>query len=103
MYSITGVKRRCVAIFIVFCMILSTLVISKPLVVHAASESATWTKINLTDITSTDEIAITMTSSAGVTYLMSNNNGTEKAPTAVVGTLSEIGRASCRERVYVLV
>ena len=53
-----------------------------------AETTATWTKVELEDIKSTDAIAITMTTSDGKTYALSNANGTTSAPTAVVATVS---------------
>ena len=42
-----------------------------------------WVETELDDVQSSDVIIITMTNSAGITYAMSNNNGTSSAPAAV--------------------
>lgn len=47
-----------------------------------------WKETAIGDIQSTDIVVITMTTSNGTTYAMSNNNGTSSAPTATKVTVS---------------
>ena len=53
----------------------------------SGSSVITWSKTDIANIESTDEVVITMTK-GNLTYAMSNNNGTSSAPTATTLTIS---------------
>ncbi|MBQ7416211.1 MAG: endonuclease, partial [Oscillospiraceae bacterium] len=55
---------------------------------EAEPAANTWTEVDISAITSTDIIAITMTAADGTTYALYNGNGASTAPTAVVVTVN---------------
>ncbi|MCD8353414.1 MAG: hypothetical protein LUC47_03760, partial [Clostridiales bacterium] len=81
--------RRLVALVLALAMCLPAL----PAVAAAEDETttvSTWTQVDLEDISSSDEIAITMTTSDGTVYaLPTANTGSSKAPTAVIVTAED--------------
>ncbi|MCD8051673.1 MAG: cell wall-binding protein [Clostridiales bacterium] len=81
--------RRLVALALALAMCLPAL----PAVAAAEDETttvSTWTQVDLEDISSSDEIAITMTTSDGTVYaLPTANTGSSTAPTAVVVTAED--------------
>ena len=48
-----------------------------------------WKETAIADITSTNVVVITMTTSAGTVYALTNDNGTSSSPTAVVVTVED--------------
>jgi len=70
---------RILSLLLVVAMVFSML----PVGVFAAEGTATWSKVELTDITPEDTIAITMTNPNGVTYVLPSNE-TEKNSAPVV-------------------
>lgn len=62
------------------------------------SGDCTWEETDISAISSTDIVIITMTNSDGTTYAMSNNNGASSAPSAVNVTITD-GKLSTEENI----
>lgn len=77
--------RRFLSLLMALVMVLSLL---PALALAEDGGSATWSKVDLENIQPTDTVAITMTTSDGITYVLHNGNAASTAPTAVVGTVS---------------
>jgi len=63
------------------------MVLSMIPVVATAATSATWTKVELTEVTSADKIMVTMTNPSGVTYALPTAAATSYGPSAPVVTV----------------
>ena len=81
----TCTRSRLLAALLVLVMVI-TLLPTAAFAAETGSVTATWTKVDLAEIQPTDTIAITMTAE-GTTYVLYNGNGTNSAPTAMVGTV----------------
>ncbi len=81
--------RRGLSLVLSFLIIGTTAFSDLSMVSFAAdTDDYVWTKVAFSDISETDSIAITMTTSDGTTYVLPNA-ATSKVPTAVVGTVSD--------------
>ena len=78
--------KRILSLVMVVCMMLALLPVTAAIYADAAA-GATWTKVDLADISATDTIAITMTNGTK-TWALTSTNGTGKAPTAKEVTTS---------------
>ena len=81
--------RRGLSLVLSFLMVASTAFTDVSFVSNAAESHHKWTKVSLSDITSSDSIAITMTTSDGTTYVLPNASATNAGPAAVIGTVED--------------
>lgn len=81
--------RRGLSLVLSFLMVASTAFTDFSFVSNAAESHHKWTKVSLSDITSSDSIAITMTTSDGTTYVLPNASATNAGPTAVIGAVED--------------
>ncbi|SHI79434.1 CehA/McbA family metallohydrolase [Pseudobutyrivibrio xylanivorans] len=79
--------RRGLSLVLSLLMILSLAYTDVSFVSNAEESNHVWTKVSLSDITSSDSIAITMTTSDGTTYVLPNASATKAGPAAVLGTV----------------
>ena len=79
--------RRGLSLVLSFLMVASLASSDISFVSNAEETNHVWTKVSLSDITSSDSIAITMTTSDGETYVLPNASSTKAGPAAVLGTV----------------
>ena len=80
--------RRGLSLVLSFLMVASLAYTDISFISNAEETNHVWTKVSLSDITSSDSIAITMTTSDGETYVLPANSA-NKAPAAVLGTVAD--------------
>ena len=81
------VSRRALSLVLSFLMTLSFGLYDYPLMSYSAEEkNHIWTKVNLSEISANDSIAITMTK-GGNTYVLPNAKSTNAGPKAVLATV----------------
>lgn len=78
--------RRGLSLVLSLLMVVSCAYTDISFISKAEETNHVWTKVSLSDITSSDSIAITMSTSDGETYVLPNAS-TGKAPAAVLGTV----------------
>ena len=78
--------KRILSIVLTLAMVLS---LFSGITITASAEGDEWIATALADITASDVVVITYTTSGGVTYAMSNDKGTGAAPTAVAVTVTD--------------
>ncbi|MBQ7147326.1 MAG: CehA/McbA family metallohydrolase [Pseudobutyrivibrio sp.] len=81
--------RRGLSLVLSFLMVASLANTDISFVSKAEETNHVWTKVSLSDITSSDSIAITMTTSDGATYVLPNASATNSGPAAVLGTVDD--------------
>ena len=86
-----GMKKLS-ALVLAFVVSLTTLFSAAPITAQAdetdSTKSYQWQEVSLSDVTSSDTIAITITASDGTTYAMNNaTTGSDKKPVAVKGKI----------------
>ena len=79
--------RRGLSLVLSLLMVVSLAYTDISFISKAEETNHVWTKVSLSDITSSDSIAITMSTSDGETYVLPNAS-TGKAPVAVLGTVN---------------
>ena len=79
--------RRGLSLVLSFLMVASMASTDVSFVSKAEETNHVWTKVSLSDITSSDSIAITMSTSDGATYVLPNASATNSGPAAVLGTV----------------
>ncbi|SDI00130.1 Chitobiase/beta-hexosaminidase C-terminal domain-containing protein [Pseudobutyrivibrio sp. 49] len=79
--------RRGLSLVLSLLMVVSLANTDISFISKAEETNHVWTKVSLSDITSSDSIAITMSTSDGETYVLPNAS-TGKAPAAVLGTVN---------------
>ncbi|MBQ3773256.1 MAG: chitobiase/beta-hexosaminidase C-terminal domain-containing protein, partial [Pseudobutyrivibrio sp.] len=80
--------RRGLSLVLAFLMIATTAYSDMSFVSRAEETNHVWTKVSLGEITSSDSIAIAITTSDGETYVMPSVAATKTGPSAVLATVS---------------
>ena len=82
------VARKGLSLVLSFLMIVSLAYSDISFTSNAEETNHVWTRVSLSEITSSDSIAITMQTSDGETYVLPSNS-TSKAPVAVLGAVDK--------------